>query len=137
MFPSDHYFSDDEALMNQVEKAFETAEQQPKSIVLLGIEPDKAETSYGWIEPIDSMFSKMLNGVSQVKRFWEKPTFESAQYLLLKGCLWNSFVMVGKVSTFWQSSNANPPTFTECLKQPASPTGLLPKNKRCVHFTPG
>lgn len=99
-FPSDHYFSDDEALMNQVEKAFETTEQQPKSIILLGIEPDKAETSYGWIEPIDSIFSDVANGVSQVKRFWEKPTFESAQYLLLKGCLWNSFVMVGKVSTF-------------------------------------
>lgn len=99
-FPSDHYFSDDEALMNQVERAFETAERQPKSIVLLGIEPDKAETSYGWIEPIDSMFSDVANAVSQVKRFWEKPTFESAQYLLRKGCLWNSFVMIGKVSTF-------------------------------------
>lgn len=99
-FPSDHYFSDDLALMNQVEKAFETAERQPKSIVLLGIEPDKAETSYGWIEPIDSVFSEMANAVSQVKRFWEKPTFESATHLWLKGCLWNSFVMVGKVSTF-------------------------------------
>lgn len=99
-FPSDHYFSDDEALMNHVERAFETAERQPKSIVLLGIEPDIAETSYGWIEPVDSMFSDVANSVSQVKRFWEKPTFESAQRLLLKGCLWNSFVMVGKVSTF-------------------------------------
>ncbi len=99
-FPSDHYFSDDEALMNQVERAFETAERQPQSIVLLGIEPDKAETSYGWIEPIDSLFSYETNAVSRVQRFWEKPTFESAQHLLLKGCLWNSFVMVGKVSTF-------------------------------------
>lgn len=99
-FPSDHYFSDDKALMGQVERAFETVDRQPDSIVLLGIEPEKAETSYGWIEPIDSMFSEMANAVSQVKCFWEKPTFESAQNLLVKGCLWNSFVMIGKVSTF-------------------------------------
>jgi mannose-1-phosphate guanylyltransferase len=99
-FPSDHYFSDDEALMNHVERAFETVERQPESLVLLGIEPERAETSYGWIEPIESMFSETSGTVCQVKRFWEKPTFESAQNLWLKGCLWNSFVMVGKVSTF-------------------------------------
>jgi len=99
-FPSDHYFSDDGALMKQVERAFESVERQSKSIVLLGIEPDRAETSYGWIEPIDSMFSEVANAVSQVRRFWEKPTSDSAQHLLLKGCLWNSFVMIGKVSTF-------------------------------------
>ena len=96
-FPSDHYFSDDELLMEQVEKGFEIAEEQTKSIVLLGIEADKAETSYGWIEPIDSGLTGV---VSQVKRFWEKPNFESAQNLFLKGCLWNSFIMIGKVSAF-------------------------------------
>ena len=96
-FPSDHYFSDDELLMEQVEKGFEIAEEQTKSIFLLGIEADKAETSYGWIEPIDSGLTGV---VSQVKRFWEKPNFESAQNLFLKGCLWNSFIMIGKVSAF-------------------------------------
>lgn len=99
-FPSDHYFSNDELLMEQVEKGFEIAEEQTKSIVLLGIEADKAETSYGWIEPIDSGFPDLIRVVSQVKRFWEKPNFESAQNLFLKGCLWNSFIMIGKVSTF-------------------------------------
>ncbi len=99
-FPSDHYFSDDIALMNQVERAFQTVEMQPKSIILLGIEPEKPETSYGWIEPMESMFSNVANAVCQVKRFWEKPSFESAQHLLRKGCLWNSFVMIGKVSMF-------------------------------------
>ena len=48
-FPSDHYFSDDAAFMNNVESAFGTVDTNPNSIVLLGIEPEKAETSYGWI----------------------------------------------------------------------------------------
>ncbi len=86
--------------MNHVERACQVVELQPQSIVLLGIEPEKPETSYGWIEPIESMFSNVANAVCQVKRFWEKPSFESAQHLLRKGCLWNSFVMIGKVSMF-------------------------------------
>jgi mannose-1-phosphate guanylyltransferase len=99
-FPSDHYFSDDAAFMNQVERAFRAVENNPKMLVLLGIEPEKAETSYGWIEPVESLFGKVSNAVSKVKSFWEKPSAETAQNLLVKGCLWNSFVMVGKVGTF-------------------------------------
>jgi mannose-1-phosphate guanylyltransferase len=99
-FPSDHYFSDDAAFMSNVETAFGSVEMNPHSIVLLGIEAEKAETSYGWIEPAESLFGNLSKAVSQVKRFWEKPSLESAQYLMMKGCLWNSFVMVGKVETF-------------------------------------
>ncbi len=99
-FPSDHYFSDDEAFMENVGRAFRAVETTPSSVVLLGIEPDSAETSYGWIEPVESLFDTAAGAVSQVQRFWEKPSFESANYLLKKGCLWNSFVMVGKAKTF-------------------------------------
>ncbi len=99
-FPSDHYFSDDAAFMNNVECAFRAAEMNPDSIVLLGIEPDQAETSYGWIEPVESLFGGLAKAVSGVRRFWEKPSFEAAEFLLKKGCLWNSFVMVGSVAGF-------------------------------------
>ncbi len=99
-FPSDHYFSDDEALMSNVEKAFQNSEENSQSIVLLGIKPEKPETSYGWIEPAETGIPINPLAATQVKRFWEKPSLESAKYLFNKGCLWNSFVMVGKVSAF-------------------------------------
>lgn len=99
-FPSDHYFSDEATFMETVETAFGAVEINPRSIVLLGIKPEKAETSYGWIEPVESLFGNLSRAVTQVKRFWEKPSMESAEYLMMKGCLWNSFVMVGKVETF-------------------------------------
>lgn len=99
-FPSDHYFSDNIAFMNTIESAFGSVELNPGSIVLLGIEPEKPETSYGWIEPVESLFGSLSNSVSQVKRFWEKPSSETAESLMMKGCLWNSFVMVGRVETF-------------------------------------
>lgn len=99
-FPSDHYFSNDTAFMTHVETAFRAAERSTETIVLLGIEPEKAETSYGWIEPSASIFDGLPSAITRVKRFWEKPSFDTAQNLMRQGCLWNSFVMVGKVSTF-------------------------------------
>jgi mannose-1-phosphate guanylyltransferase len=35
-----------------------------------------------------------------VRRFWEKPHPQLAGKLMKRGCLWNSFVMVGRVATF-------------------------------------
>jgi mannose-1-phosphate guanylyltransferase len=99
-FPSDHYFSNDAAFMKHVDAAFSAVAGNPESVVLLGIEPEKAETSYGWIEPVESFFGEMLKSVSRVNRFWEKPTAGVAEHLLMQGCLWNSFVMVGRVETF-------------------------------------
>lgn len=98
-FPSDHYFSDDHAFMSNVDRAFAAAEINPSSLVLLGIEPDSAETSYGWIEPDESLFGPLSGSVTSVRRFWEKPLAKTARELMMRGCLWNSFVMVGKVAT--------------------------------------
>jgi len=35
-----------------------------------------------------------------VRRFWEKPSLAVASALMERGCLWNSFVMVGRVDCF-------------------------------------
>lgn len=99
-FPSDHYISDDETFMTHVETAFRAVESQPDTIVLLGITPDYAETEYGWIEPVDPRLLKHPGVILEVRRFWEKPSAGLAHRLMSRGCLWNSFVMVGRVATF-------------------------------------
>jgi mannose-1-phosphate guanylyltransferase len=99
-FPSDHYLADSEAFMETVEAAYRAVDINPNSVILLGIEPAKAETSYGWIEPVESLFGDISRSVSRVKRFWEKPSYRTARTLMKQGCLWNSFVMIGKVETF-------------------------------------
>lgn len=99
-FPSDHYFADDNAFMDHVESAFLTVDINPASIVVLGIEPQNAETSYGWIEPARSLFGGLARSVSRVGRFWEKPDRQDAEHLFNSGCLWNSFVMIGRVRSF-------------------------------------
>lgn len=100
IFPSDHFFTDNEKFMAQVDSAFSAAELDRRSVVLLGIEPDKPESSYGWIEPVVSLFGGEPGGVSRVSRFWEKPSRKTAEQLMTSACLWNSFVMVGRAQAF-------------------------------------
>src|SRR6185295_13561576 len=51
LFPSDHYFADDEEFMAHVDAAFDAVQAQPSTVTLLGITPNAPETEYGWIEP--------------------------------------------------------------------------------------
>jgi len=97
-FPSDHHFGDDEAFAAHIELAFTQADVDRERVILLGIAPDGPEESYGWIEPGTALESEA--SVFEVRRFWEKPSRRIASRLMSRGCLWNSFVMVGRVSAF-------------------------------------
>jgi mannose-1-phosphate guanylyltransferase len=97
IFPSDHYVSDDVRFMRQVERSLDAVDNHPAHVVLLGIVPDKIETSYGWIEPAGAV-SAWTPKLFRVKRFWEKPRWELARTLLAGGCLWNSAVIAARAS---------------------------------------
>ncbi|HKS30046.1 MAG TPA: sugar phosphate nucleotidyltransferase [Pyrinomonadaceae bacterium] len=99
-FPSDHYFSDDRGFMSYVETAFEAARTRDETVILLGVKPGGPEGEYGWIEPILPGLMENPDALCGVRRFWEKPSAEFAGTLMERGCLWNSFVMVGTVSAF-------------------------------------
>lgn len=99
-FPSDHYFADDEGFVRHVETAFGAAESYSDLVVLLGIAPERPEVAYGWIEPGPRISAHVSGSFFQVNRFWEKPSLSFASELMARGCLWNSFVMVGRVSSF-------------------------------------
>jgi mannose-1-phosphate guanylyltransferase len=99
IFPSDHYVSDDEAFMAHVGAAFDLAAARPDLVALLGVTPDRPETEYGWIEPAEPVAGPQGWSLYRVQRFWEKPAPDLARTLLEDGCLWNSFVMVGRVAS--------------------------------------
>lgn len=100
VFPSDHYVSDDCAFMGYAARALESLDAVADTLVLLGVEPSHAETEYGWIEPAKSPLWNAGEAIFAIRRFWEKPAAILAGKLLARGCLWNTFVMVGRVSTF-------------------------------------
>ncbi len=98
LMPSDHYVGDETALMNHINLALATVEERSELTVLLGIVPEAPETGYGWIEP-GRVLGVAQSKVRRVRRFWEKPSPEIARDLMASGCLWNSFVIVGRLST--------------------------------------
>ncbi len=96
--PSDHFVSDDAAFMGQVEQAFDGGARRPDLVTLLGIAPDRAEPGYGWIEPGEPAAGGGPE-LRRVRGFREKPAAVDAERFRAQGWLWNSFVMVGRVST--------------------------------------
>jgi len=99
-FPSDHYFADDQTFMSHVDSAFTAVKAQPETVVLLGIEADRPEVEYGWIEPATPILGQLPRAIRRVQRFWEKPSANVARSLMNQGFFWNSFVMVGHVDAF-------------------------------------
>ena len=97
LFPSDHFFADDEEFMSHIDVAVSAVRAQPEAVTLLGITPTAPETEYGWIEPQPSILSHVEKSITRVSKFWEKPDLSLATTLMGLGCLWNSFVMVGRV----------------------------------------
>lgn len=97
LFPSDHYVSDDACFMAHVEAAFAAVDACPELVILLGIEADGPEVQYGWIEAGDRICARSRHPVYRIRRFWEKPELATAETLLARGCLWNSFVLVARI----------------------------------------
>lgn len=98
IFPSNQFVSDEHHFMRRVDRAFEVVRSRPKLTVLLGIAPDSAETAYGWVKPGQPIASAHAS-VFDVRHFWEKPSAETAKRLLDDAWLWNSFIMVARLST--------------------------------------
>ena len=96
LFPSDHFVSDDREFMRHVDLAFDALESRPEMTALLRITPHAVESGYGWIERGELVVHTPL---FRVRQFWEKPDTELAAELLRAGCMWNSFVIVARVST--------------------------------------
>lgn len=98
-FPADHHFSNDASLLDAVDTAAGAIRLYPESIILLGATPQYPETEYGWIEP-GSHVPSSRSALFRVQRFWEKPAHHAANLLMDRGCLWNTFVMVGRARAF-------------------------------------
>lgn len=97
IFPADHHVLDTDAFCQSIRKAALAAEQD--RIVTIGIEPDRPETGYGYIEKTHWETGD-LEEVFQVNSFCEKPDIDTAAAYLQTGRhLWNSGIYIGKVKT--------------------------------------
>lgn len=102
VYPSDHFVYPESRFLDTVRQAMMVADSLPDRLVLLGVMPDRLELEYGWILPGVTLPARGLDAkVQTVEAFLEKPTAAQADVALSAGALWNTFVMVSKVSTLW------------------------------------
>lgn len=99
VFPSDHFIRDEKPLVTYVDQAFRIVERNPRYLVLLGVEPDRPETDYGYILPGKAVNRRVSNPVREVLHFVEKPETHTAREIILRGGLWNTMIMVFKAKT--------------------------------------
>ena len=96
VFPTDHYIDRNWAFIAHVMRAVNAISCQPDKIGVLGVVPDRPETGYGYILPANPV--KSLDKVYQVEAFTEKPNPDAARDIIARGGLWNTFVMIFKLS---------------------------------------
>lgn len=96
VFPTDHYVDNDRAFIGHVLRAFHAIAHMPDKIAILGIAPDHPETGYGYILPANPL--SLHESAYHVEAFTEKPSLIGAKDIISRGGLWNTFVMVFKLS---------------------------------------
>jgi mannose-1-phosphate guanylyltransferase len=95
LLPADHYVRDEVLLHQAIESALRRLAADPKSPVLLGVEPEEIDTELGYILPggIDPL------GGQQVARFIEKPNSMLAREVIEQGGVWNTFIIAASVKS--------------------------------------
>jgi mannose-1-phosphate guanylyltransferase len=95
MFPADHVITNEKKFRSTVQRAIEIA-SEGENIVVMGIQPSRAETGYGYIETGDQLGPDCF----RVRRFTEKPNQERAEEFLAAGnYYWNSGMFVWSART--------------------------------------
>jgi len=96
VFPSDHVIADEPRFLKALQKGI-TVAAGGENIVVLGIEPSRAETGYGYIETGD--LTKDSDAL-HVRRFIEKPNQNKAEEFVAAGnYYWNSGMFLWSART--------------------------------------
>lgn len=94
--------------------------------VLFGVEPDAADGDYGWITPGMSDGPIGAGRVQPVARFVEKPPALEALRLRASGAVWNTMVLVVRVSELLNLYRRHLPELTDFFVR----TSCLPPVRR-------
>jgi mannose-1-phosphate guanylyltransferase len=96
VFPTDHYIDRNWAFIAHVMRAMNAITYMPDKIGVLGVVPNRPESGYGYILPAKPL--KGSGDAFHVEAFTEKPNPAAAQDIISRGGLWNTFVMIFRLS---------------------------------------
>jgi mannose-1-phosphate guanylyltransferase len=120
VFPSDHVIADEPRFLKALQKGIAVA-AAGENIVVLGIEPSRAETGYGYIETGD--LAKGDNAL-HVRRFIEKPNQNRAEEFVAAGnYYWNSGMFLWSARTLANAVREHLPETAPLLETIAAAFG--------------
>jgi mannose-1-phosphate guanylyltransferase len=101
--PSDHFIYPEGRFLTTIRQAVGAATESPDRLLLLGVQPDRLETEYGWIQRGTRLSDSPGYPVHTVTSFLEKPELAQADAALRAGGLWNTLVLTATVETLWKA----------------------------------
>ncbi len=120
VFPSDHVIADEPRFLKALQKGIAVAAAGER-IVVLGIEPTRPETGYGYIETGD--FTRDDNAL-HVRRFIEKPNLQRAEEFVAAGnYYWNSGMFLWSARTLANAVREHLPETAPLLEAIAAAYG--------------
>ena len=132
MFPADHVIGEEKKFHKTVRRAIEIA-GKGGNIVVMGIEPTRAETGYGYIETGDSLDSELV----RVTRFTEKPNQQRAEEFLSAGnYYWNSGMFIWSAATLCDALREHFSESAPYLEEIAAAWGTKEFTKKFAHLYP-
>src|SRR6266487_3895187 len=119
LFPSDHVVVDGKRFAEVLSEGLEVA-SSGENIVVLGVQPTRAETGYGYIEA----GSLSAGSTRHVHRFTEKPNAErAAEFLRTGNFFWNSGMFLWSARTLSHALEEHLPKTASLLKEIADGYG--------------
>jgi mannose-1-phosphate guanylyltransferase len=119
LFPSDHVVTNEVRFREVLTEGIDIA-AAGENIVVLGIEPSRAETGYGYIEA----GSLSAGNARHVRRFTEKPNAERAAEFVRSGNFyWNSGMFLWSAKTLTNALNEHLPKTAARLEKLAADYG--------------
>jgi len=120
IFPSDHVIADEPRFLKALQKGIAVA-ASGDNMVVLGIEPTRAETGYGYIETGD--YTRDDSAI-HVRRFIEKPNLNRAQEFVAAGnYYWNSGIFLWSARTLANAVREHLPETAPLLESIAAAYG--------------
>ena len=132
LFPSDQVIGNEQRFRKAIQSAVKIA-SAGENIVVMGIQPTRAETGYGYIEAGE----KSGNGLLHVRRFAEKPNAElAAQFLAAGNFFWNSGMFIWGASTLAAALREHLPKTAPYLEEIAAAYGTSKFDKTFAKLYP-